>query len=132
MEADFNHKWEELVKKYSEKPLIIVYLQDTWLPFKAHFVRCWVDHYLHLATSKIISNQIPIDMSIVSEFWLQRRQCDDIVSRRGPCNVKNVSSSIRSRPLYCSRENIFGNRESIQRNQNYGLSGNDLNSSGSE
>ena len=47
-EADFDNKWKELARKYSEKSSIVAYLQDTWLPFKAHFVNCWVDRYLHL------------------------------------------------------------------------------------
>ncbi|CAG8805413.1 7694_t:CDS:2 [Cetraspora pellucida] len=47
-EPDFENNWKKLKKKYNEKTAVIAYLQDTWLPFKTHFVYSWVDRYLHL------------------------------------------------------------------------------------
>ncbi|CAG8502740.1 2637_t:CDS:2, partial [Scutellospora calospora] len=47
-ETDFGNNWEKLVEKYNEKQITIEYLKETWLPFKANFVSCWADRYLHL------------------------------------------------------------------------------------
>ncbi|CAG8696391.1 10298_t:CDS:2 [Cetraspora pellucida] len=60
-EEDFIVNWSELCNRYNENyPLIIKYIQDTWLPFKEQFISAWVDHCLHLgntATSRVEENQ---------------------------------------------------------------------------
>ena len=55
-EKDFATQWSELCAKYDKNPLIVNYIQGTWLPFKERFVSAWVDRHLHLgniATSRV-------------------------------------------------------------------------------
>jgi hypothetical protein len=55
-EHEFHGRLEELCSIYSNKPDVILYLQDTWVPFKEKFVAAWTNKYLHLgstATSRV-------------------------------------------------------------------------------
>lgn len=48
---DFTAQWTELCTKYNEFPLIVNYIQDTWLPLKEKFISAWADQYFHLGTT---------------------------------------------------------------------------------
>ncbi|CAG8532717.1 14492_t:CDS:2 [Cetraspora pellucida] len=50
-ENKFEEKWNTLHFLYTNKPHVITYLKDTWLPLKEKFVTAWTNLYLHLGTT---------------------------------------------------------------------------------
>ena len=49
-EEIFEEAWTTLAETYRQKPVLVTYLQDTWISKKQYFVSAWTDRYLHLGS----------------------------------------------------------------------------------
>lgn len=55
-EHDFEKNWRLFEEFYKEKGEIVTYIQQTWLPYKKHFVYAWMErfpHFRHRASSRV-------------------------------------------------------------------------------
>ncbi|CAG8771991.1 8889_t:CDS:2 [Cetraspora pellucida] len=49
--SEFDVKWNNLCSTYINKPSVISYLQETWIPWKEKFIKSWTNQLLHLDTT---------------------------------------------------------------------------------
>ncbi|CAG8694673.1 13890_t:CDS:2 [Cetraspora pellucida] len=62
-EDEFNIKWENFLNTYTNKPHIINYLKEIWMPWKEKFVKAWTNKFFHLGatiTSRVESTHATI------------------------------------------------------------------------
>ncbi|CAG8741587.1 23275_t:CDS:2, partial [Cetraspora pellucida] len=57
-EQDFEIQWNEFLKSYSNKPEVLKYLQETWLPYKKHFISAYTNRHLHLSDLELVFHKI--------------------------------------------------------------------------
>ncbi|CAB5383776.1 unnamed protein product [Rhizophagus irregularis] len=50
-EVEFNEKWQMFCSTYDNKPHVITYFKDTWIPWKEKFVKAWTNGFFHLGTT---------------------------------------------------------------------------------
>ncbi|CAG8678410.1 2750_t:CDS:2 [Cetraspora pellucida] len=53
-EQEFITKWNEFLNHYTNKPKALKYLQETWIPYKEHFVLVWTNCDLKSVHYKIV------------------------------------------------------------------------------
>ncbi|CAB4443289.1 unnamed protein product [Rhizophagus irregularis] len=50
-EVEFNEKWQMFCSTYDNKPHVITYFKNTWIPWKEKFVKAWTNGFFHLGTT---------------------------------------------------------------------------------
>ncbi|CAG8598427.1 10391_t:CDS:2, partial [Scutellospora calospora] len=64
--SEFDVKWNNLCSAYVNKPSVISYLQETWIPWKEKFIKAWTNQLLHLGTT--ITSRIESSHAILKAY----------------------------------------------------------------
>ena len=79
-EEDFNENWELLVTTFAQYGESVQYLQNTWLPYKEHFVSAWTNRYFHMGT--VVTSRVESSHAALKK-WLGASTGDlwDVVTK---------------------------------------------------